>query len=171
MNRNLAILLIKCPDRPGIVAAISSFLFAHGANITDLDQHSSDEAPGVYFMRLELQTQGLDLPLPALGEQFAAQVARPFAMEWTLTRAADRKRVTILVSRHDHAMLELLWEWRRGDLPCEVTQVISNHPDLAAAVQGSKASMSTMTRPAVVRAISPGSPARTAMSSGPQQMT
>ena len=136
MNRNLAILLIKCPDRPGIVAAISSFLFAHGANITDLDQHSSEEVPGTYFMRLELQTQGLDRPLPALREQFAAQVARPFAMEWTLTRAADRKRVTILVSRHDHAMLELLWEWRRGDLPCEVTQVISNHPDLAAAVQG-----------------------------------
>ena len=61
MNENLAVLLIKCPDRPGIVAAISSLLFRHGANITDLDQHSSEEDPGVYFMRLELQAGGLDV--------------------------------------------------------------------------------------------------------------
>jgi formyltetrahydrofolate deformylase len=135
VNENLAVLLIKCPDRPGIVAAISAFLFAHGANITDLDQHSSEESPGVYFMRLELQTHGLTRPLEALRAAFAEEVARPFRMEWTLTRAADRKRVAILVSRHDHAMLELLWEWRRGDLPCEVTQVISNHADLRGAVE------------------------------------
>lgn len=135
VNENLAVLLIKCPDRPGIVAAISAFLYAHGANITDLDQHSSEEAPGVYFMRLELQTHGLTRPLEELRTAFAGEVALPFGMEWTLTRAAERKRVAILVSRHDHAMLELLWEWRRGDLPCEVTQVISNHPDLRAAVE------------------------------------
>ena len=134
MHGNLAVLLMKCPDRPGIVAAISSLLFRHGANITDLDQHSSEEDPGVYFMRLELQTQGLDVSLDGLRARLAEEVARPFAMEWSLTRAADRKKVALLVSRHDHAMLELLWEWRRGDLPCEVTQVISNHPDLAQAV-------------------------------------
>jgi formyltetrahydrofolate deformylase len=136
VNENVAVLLIKCSDRPGIVAAISSFLFAHGANITDLDQHSSEEVPGVYFMRLELQTMGLTLPLDALRREFGARVAGAFAMEWTLTRAADRKKLAILVSRHDHALLELLWEWRRGDLPCEVTQVISNHPELAGAVAG-----------------------------------
>jgi formyltetrahydrofolate deformylase len=56
-------------------------------------------------------------------------------MEWSLSLAAKRKKVAILVSKHDHAMLELLWEWRRGDLPCEITQVISNHQDLAAAAQ------------------------------------
>jgi formyltetrahydrofolate deformylase len=135
VNEHLAVLLIKCPDRPGIVAAISGFLFAHGANITDLDQHSSEEHPGVYFMRLELQTAGLDRPLAELRAAFAEQVARPFQMEWSLARAADRKKVAILVSRHDHAVLELLWEWRRGDLPCDVTQVVSNHPDLRAAVE------------------------------------
>jgi formyltetrahydrofolate deformylase len=135
VTENLAVLLIKCPDRPGIVAAISSFLFAHGANITDLDQHSSEEPAGVYFMRLELQMQGLDVPLAELRRRFGDEVARPFAMEWSLTRAADRKRVALLVSRHDHAQLELRWEWRRGDLPCEVTLVISNHPDLEGAVR------------------------------------
>ena len=54
--KNTAILLIKCPDRPGIVAAISSFLYRHGANIVDLDQHSTEDDPGVYFMRLELHS-------------------------------------------------------------------------------------------------------------------
>jgi formyltetrahydrofolate deformylase len=135
VNRDLAVLLIRCPDRPGIVAAVSSLLYAHGANITDLDQHSSEEAPGVYFMRLELQTDGLDVPLDALRRELGDTVARAFGMEWKLARAAERKKVAILVSRHDHAMLELLWEWRRGDLACDVTMVISNHPDLRGAVE------------------------------------
>jgi formyltetrahydrofolate deformylase len=131
-----AILLVQCPDRPGIVAAISSFLFRHGANIIDFDQHTSDEAPGVYFTRLEFQTGKLDLPLEDLKNAFALDVARPFAMDWRLTVSTDRKRVAVLVSKHDHALLELLWTWRRGDLRAEITTVISNHPDLRAAVEG-----------------------------------
>ena len=128
-------LLIKCPDRPGIVAAISSFLFRHGANITDLDQHSSDGEPGVYFMRLEFQTTHLDVGLPELRRLFAEEVASPFSMEWRFALSSDRKKVAILVSRHDHAMLELLWNWKRGDLPADVALVVSNHPDLRAAVE------------------------------------
>ena len=131
-----AILLIKCPDRPGIVAAISSLLFSHGANITDLDQHSTNHAAGVYFMRLELQTAGLDVSLDALRQEIAERVARPFAMEWTLDLARSRKKVAVLVSRHDHALMELLWEWKRGDLPADLALVISNHDDLRAPVEG-----------------------------------
>jgi formyltetrahydrofolate deformylase len=131
-----AILLIKCPDRPGIVAAISTFLFNHGANITDLDQHSTDGEPGVYFMRLELQTGGLDVPLDELGWQFSEQVAGPFGMEWRLGPSRARRRLAVLVSKHDHAMMELLWEWKRGDLRADIVTVVSNHPDLRAAVEG-----------------------------------
>jgi formyltetrahydrofolate deformylase len=127
---DLAILLIQCPDRPGIVAALSSFLFRHGANITDLDQHSSDESPGVYFMRLEFQTRGLVVPLEELRRLFADQVARSFEMEWRMTPATERKKVAVLVSRHDHAMMELLWQWQRGDVRADVVAVVSNHPDL-----------------------------------------
>ena len=130
-----AVLLIKCPDRPGIVAAISAFLFRHGANITDLDQHSTVEVPRLYFMRLELQTGGLDVPLATLREEFEREVAQPLAMEWRLEPAQARKRVAVLVSKHDHALLELLWEWRRGDLRADLALVVSNHPDLAPAVQ------------------------------------
>ncbi len=130
-----AILLIQCHDRPGIIAAISSFLFRHGANITDFDQHTSDDGPGTYFTRLEFQTGKLDLPLDELKDAFALDVARPFAMEWRLTTSTERKRVAVLVSKHDHALLDLLWTWRRGDLRADVTAIVSNHPDLRAAVE------------------------------------
>jgi formyltetrahydrofolate deformylase len=130
-----AILLVQCPDRPGIIAAISSFLFRHGANITDFDQHTSDDGGGVYFTRLEFQTDRLDLPLEDLERAFALDVARPFAMEWRLSLSSQRKRIAVLVSRHDHALHELLWSWRRGDLRADVTVVVSNHPDLRAGVE------------------------------------
>ncbi len=130
-----AILLVQCPDRPGIVAAISSFLFRHGANITDFDQHTAEEEGGVYFTRLEFQTDRLDLPPEDLERAFALDVARPFAMDWRLTLSSRRKRVAILVSKHDHAMLELLWTWKRGDLGGDVALVVSNHPDLRPAVE------------------------------------
>lgn len=130
-----AVLLIRCADRPGIVAAVSTFLFRHGANVVDLDQHSTEESPGTYFMRLEFQTGGLDVSLPRLGELFAAEVGTPMAMEWRLASHAERRRVAILVSRHDHALLDLLWNWRRGDLRAEIPLVVSNHPDLRESVE------------------------------------
>jgi formyltetrahydrofolate deformylase len=132
-----AILLVQCPDRPGIVAAISSFLFRHGANIIDFDQHTSEDGGGgVYFTRLEFEIGKLDLPLDDLKHAFVLDVARPFAMDCRLTLSSDRKKVAVLVSKHDHALLELLWTWRRGDLRAEITTVVSNHPDLRASVEG-----------------------------------
>jgi formyltetrahydrofolate deformylase len=130
-----AVLLIRCADRPGIVAAVSTFLFHHGANVVDLDQHSTEESPGTYFMRLEFQTEGLDVPLPRLGELFGAEVGRPMAMEWRLASHAERRRVAVLVSRHDHALVDLLWNWRRGELRAEIPLVVSNHTDLRSAVE------------------------------------
>jgi formyltetrahydrofolate deformylase len=130
-----AILLVQCPDRPGIVAAISSFLFRHGANITDFDQHTSDDDAGIYFTRLEFQTGRIDLPLHDLEAAFALDVAKPFAMEWRLSLSRHRKKVAVLVSRHDHALLEVLWAWKRGDLRADVTAVVSNHPDLRSAAE------------------------------------
>ena len=135
MTTPRAILLVQCPDRSGIVAAISSFLFRHGANITDFDQHTSEDEGGVYFTRLEFQTDRVDLPLDALAKAFALDVARPYQMDWRLALSSERKRIAVLVSKHDHAMLELLWTWKRGELRGDVTTVISNHPDLREAVE------------------------------------
>jgi formyltetrahydrofolate deformylase len=124
---NVARLLISCPDRPGIVAAVSRFLFEHGANILDADQHSTDPQGGTFFMRMELHAEGLDMGRGELEAAFAAQVAEPFAMEWSIAYATERKRIAILVSREDHCLLDLLWRWRSGELDADVGLVLSNH--------------------------------------------
>jgi formyltetrahydrofolate deformylase len=124
---HVARLLISCPDRPGIVAAVSRFLFEHGANILDADQHSTDPAGGSFFMRMVFHIDGLDLGRDELERGFAAQVAEPFAMEWSIAYATDRKRMAILVSREDHCLLDLLWRWRSGELDADVGLVLSNH--------------------------------------------
>lgn len=128
-------LLIACPDRPGIVAAVSTFLFEHGVNVTELDQHSTDPEGGRFFMRLEFQTPHLDVSRATLAQAFAARVGERFAMQWHISYAVDRPRMAILVSRHDHALMELLWRWQRGELPVDIPVVISNHPDLRGAVE------------------------------------
>ncbi len=136
MNQHTtARLLITCPDRPGIVHAVSSFLFNHGANITALDQYATAAEGGTYFMRLEFQTPHLDLSRQVLAQTFADAVAARYEMQWQISYAADRKRVVIMVSKYDHAMLELLWRWSRQALPCDLQAVISNHVDLAEDVQ------------------------------------
>ena len=128
-------LLITCPDQPGIISAVSTFLYNHGANITDLDQHSSDLDGGRFFLRLEFQTPGLDCSLEALERNFRSRVAQTYRMEWRLSFASDRKRMAILVSKHDHALMELLWRTMRGNLPATIPMVISNHEDLRGEVE------------------------------------
>ncbi|MDZ7751052.1 MAG: formyltetrahydrofolate deformylase [Gammaproteobacteria bacterium] len=128
-------LLITCADRPGIVAAVSNFFYNHGANITALDQHSSDPEGGRFFMRLEFQTPHIELPRSVLERAFQGMVAERYAMEWHISYAAELPRMAVLVSRHEHALLELLWRWSRGKLPAEFAMVISNHPDVRERVE------------------------------------
>jgi formyltetrahydrofolate deformylase len=121
-------LLVSCPDRPGIVAAISRFLFDAGANILLSDQYSTDPEGGAFFMRVvfaiapERRT--------GLAERFGLAVAEPFDMTWRMWDAGERKRIAILVSRHGHCLHDLLWRWRRDQLDAEVVLVASNHADL-----------------------------------------
>lgn len=128
-------LLITCPDKPGIVSAVSGFLYNHGANITDLDQHSTEAEGGTYFMRLEFQTPRLEVSCNTLALTFGSTVANRYQMDWRLSYACELKKVAILVSKVDHALLELLWRWSRGELPCQIMCVVSNHEDLRAAVE------------------------------------
>jgi formyltetrahydrofolate deformylase len=128
-------LLITCPDQPGIVAAVTTFLYHHGVNITELDQHSTDPEGGRFFLRLEFQTPHLDVPRSALERAFRESVASRFTMDWRISYAADKPRMAILVSKHDHASLELLWRWQRGELRVDIPVVISNHDDLRESVE------------------------------------
>ena len=129
-------LLISCPDRPGIVAAVSGFLFRHGANIVSSDQHSTDPEGGRFFMRMEFSTAGMDLDRDELADAFRLDVADRFDMSWRISHADQRKRVAVLVSRYEHCLLDLLWRNRRGELDAEIALVASNHPDLEEQVAG-----------------------------------
>lgn len=129
-TENTARLLITCEDRPGIVQAVSSFLYHQGANITALDQYATEAQGGQYFMRVEFELEHLATRLETLTSTFAKNVAEKYAMEWKLNSVSDVKKVGILVSKVDHALLELLWRHSRGSMPCEITQVISNHETL-----------------------------------------
>jgi formyltetrahydrofolate deformylase len=115
-------LLVACPDRPGIVAAISGFFARRGANITSSDQHTTDPSGGRFLLRMEAEAD-----LAGLREAFDGEVATPFGMEWSLSDARHRRRVAVLVSREEHCLLDLLWRWRRRELPCEIVLVASNH--------------------------------------------
>jgi formyltetrahydrofolate deformylase len=124
-EHSLARLVVQCRDRPGIVAAVARFLADRGGNITSSAQHSTDPEGGWFFLRLEFDLPGGDVG--ALRQEFARDVAEPFAMEWRLAAAGERQRVAILASREEHCLLDLLWRWRRGELRADVRLVISNH--------------------------------------------
>lgn len=133
-SKNRARMLISCPDRPGIVAAVSQFLYEQGANIVQSDQYTMNPEGGMFFIRIEFDLDHLDQELPKLQEDFT-RVADRFDMRWHIFRASRKKRLAIFVSKEDHCLLELLWHWQSGDLDAEIAMVISNHPDMRELVE------------------------------------
>ncbi len=126
--------LISCPDRPGIVATVSRFLFDQGANIVASDQYSTDPEHGSFFMRSAFYLPAIDDDRSGFEAAFGAMAER-FGMTWRIAYARDRRRVALMASREDHCLLDLLWRNRRGELDMEVTCVISNHEHLRAEVE------------------------------------
>ncbi|RED54820.1 formyltetrahydrofolate deformylase [Cohnella lupini] len=127
-------MLISCPDKAGIVAAVSQFLYEQGANIVQSDQYTMDPEGGMFFMRIEFDLQELESRLPSLQEDFN-RISDRFSMRWSIFRAARRKRIAIFVSKEDHCLVELLWQWQAGDLDAEISMVISNHNDMRGLVE------------------------------------
>ncbi|TCS72764.1 formyltetrahydrofolate deformylase [Sulfuritortus calidifontis] len=125
--RNTAVLLIVCPDRKGLVAAIANFLYRHNANILHADQHQDKEA-GLFLMRVEWDLDGFDLGLHKFDEAFAP-IAGEYQMQWRLALSSMKPRLAIFVSKHDHCLADLLYRWQSGELYCEIPLIISNHPD------------------------------------------
>jgi formyltetrahydrofolate deformylase len=125
-------LLLACPDRPGLIAAVSGFLAEAGLNIVDADQHSSNE--GRFFMRMVFDA-GPEAEREGLRQRFERELAAPFEMDFRFAESSERKRAAIMVSREDHCLSDLLWRWRSGELGAEVIAVVSNHPDHAGQVE------------------------------------
>jgi formyltetrahydrofolate deformylase len=124
-------LLISCPDRPGIVAAISEFIFTHQGNILESDQYSTNRQECTFFMRISFAEEPFALKPDELVEAFSP-IAEAFHMDWNVSYSRKRKRVGILVSKLDHCLTDLLWRWKSGELAMDIPFIISNHPDLEA---------------------------------------
>jgi formyltetrahydrofolate deformylase len=127
-NQNRGRLLVSCPDQPGIVAAVSQFLFSHNANIIESSQYSTNPEGGTFFIRIEFECPSLKEKAAEMAQQFAA-IADKFTMEWSLTPVFKVKKAAIFVSKELHCLLELLWEWQSGDLMTDIALVISNHEE------------------------------------------
>jgi formyltetrahydrofolate deformylase len=123
-----AILLISCPDRQGIVCAVTDFLMRHNGNIIDLEQHTDNEEK-VFFMRVEWELDGFGLPRDQIREKFSL-IADRFEMKSELHFSDYRPRVAVFVSKFSHCLHDLLARQSCGDLNCEIPLIISNHPDL-----------------------------------------
>ena len=122
-------LVVRCPDRPGIVAVLSGLMAEVGANIIDSQQHSSDPSGGTFTLRLEFFLADLAGRQAGLEQRLAA-LAGEWGMVWRLTQAAHRPTLAVFVSRTDHVLQELIYRVRAGDLRAEIACIVSNHPDL-----------------------------------------
>jgi formyltetrahydrofolate deformylase len=127
-------LLISCPDGPGIVAAVSHFLFEQGANIVSSDQYSTHPEHGTFFMRSAFYLPAVDEDRASFEAAFS-ELAGRFGMSWRVAYARERRRVALMASREDHCLLDLLWRNRRGELDMDVVCVISNHDRLRGEVE------------------------------------
>ncbi len=122
-----AVLLISCPDRKGLVATVSDFIYKHGGNILHTDEHTDAESAW-FLMRVEFDPTDLDIPLSQIVQQFAP-IARKFDMDWRLAQPGERKKMAILVSKYDHCLVDLLYRHKVGELNCDIPLIISNHAD------------------------------------------
>ena len=124
-----AVLLLSCPDQPGVVAATADFVYRHGGNILDAQQHT-DRTDGVFFQRVEFLLDGCDLARHEIEPAFRPIVER-FGMQCAVRFSDDVPRVGVLVSKEAHCLVDLLARSRRGELTIDVPVVISNHADHA----------------------------------------
>ncbi|MGQ0684347.1 formyltetrahydrofolate deformylase [Bradyrhizobium sp.] len=126
MPHSQFVLTLSCPDRPGIVSAVSTFLAQNGQNILDAQQFDDIETEK-FFMRVVFTAADLAVELAALQTGFAA-IAQRFVMDWQMRDRAARRRVMLLASKSDHCLVDILYRWRTGELDMVPTAIVSNHP-------------------------------------------
>ena len=136
MSERTFTLAISCPDRVGIVAAVSRFIADRGGWITESNHHA-DSSTLRFFMRNVLTARSLadhGVTLDSFRSEFSA-IAREFDMTWSIADSSERKRIVVLVSKYDHCLVDLLYRWKSGELACDIPCVIGNHDDLRSYVE------------------------------------
>ena len=133
MNKHRYTLTISCPDRAGIIAAVTGFIAQHGGFIVEASYHTDLETQR-FFMRQEILADSLPFDAHEFRRRFA-QLSDEFEMTWQFSDSARKKRLVILVSKQDHCLNDLLYRWRSGELLVDIPCVISNHEDLRSFVE------------------------------------
>ncbi len=133
MSERRYTLTIACPDRVGIIAAVSGFIAQHGGFIVEASYHTDLESQR-FFMRQEILAASLSPGLTEFHAQFTSMAAE-FDMDWRISDSATKKRIVILISKQDHCLNDLLHRWRSGELEVDIPCVISNHEDLRGFVE------------------------------------
>jgi len=123
-----ATILVSCPDRRGLVAALGQLLYGHGVNILSADQYT-DPTANQFFQRIVVDLREMHADRTTL-EHAVAEVAARFRMRFRIAYGSHRKRVAIMVSKYDHCLHDLVLRKRAGELACEIPLIVSNHPDL-----------------------------------------
>lgn len=126
-------LVISCPDRVGVVAAVSQFVAERGGSLVESNHHTDLEQEW-FFMRNVIDIRSLDITRDALALEFAP-LAERFSMDWTLRDSRQRQRVVIMASHASHCLSDILHRWQNGDLACDIPCVISNHENLRSMVE------------------------------------
>ncbi|MCX8497963.1 MAG: formyltetrahydrofolate deformylase, partial [Caulobacteraceae bacterium] len=135
-DKDQFILILKCPDRKGVVAAVSGFLADNDASILE-SNHFNERMTDQFYMRTVFRQDGDDMPpLEDLRKGFDL-IARRFNMEWELFDASIKPKVLIAVSKFGHCLYDLLHRWRSGILPVDIVGVVSNHDDMRSFVEWS----------------------------------
>jgi len=124
-----AIILIHCPDQPGIISSVTGFIQSQGGNIIYLDQHVDKQA-GVFFMRLESDFNSQMTSLEKFNETFETDLAKPYKMEWNIYSDDILPKMGLFVSKYNHCLYDLLSRYRSGELEVEIPFIVSNHDDL-----------------------------------------
>lgn len=127
------ILLLSCPDRKGLVAKISNFIFSHNGNIVHADQHTSKRGK-IFFMRIEWELKGFSLSREEIPVEFE-KLASQFEMKWALRFTDYVPRMAVFVSKHLHCLNDLILRRRLGEFNAEIPLVISNHTDARESVE------------------------------------
>ena len=127
--RNTAILLIHCPDKQGILAAVTEFLNENHGNILHLDQHVDHEEV-IFYMRVEWELEKFTIPREKIADYFQTLIAQKFAIQFSLHFSDKRPRMAVFVSTMSHCLFDILARYTAGDWETDIPVIISNHETL-----------------------------------------
>lgn len=123
------ILLVSCPDQKGLIASVTAFIHENKGNIIGLEQHV-EPIENHFFMRVEWDLEGFEIPSDQFEARFEVALARPFAMSWSFFLSNERPRMAIFISKYSHCLYDILSRYQAGEWQVEIPLIISNHPEL-----------------------------------------